>query len=448
MNREKIARLNLEGTAKRGPDSPKNGFIPRKTPRKTWFWGASIFVLLSVFFAGTSNVWAEKFETPQNRNASEILRPELVSGPHYRILNKVVSYGYMHHYTVDSDFGVFKANGDYALRKLLKEIRAIEALREVKKSRAYGDSVKEAAKKPVYLGKDLITEPVDTISGIPKGVHRLFGNIYTSATETKDPSEDARYKQALTMSAYKRDRAYELGVDVYSSNPVLQEDLNSVGWAGALGNLSVTALTLPAQATAIKVAKGMRLSKQMNEILKEEPPARLRQINEKKLASMGVATFLANQFLDHPHFTPRHDTVIVECLARLSYARGRAEFIHSILGAQDEETANFFQNMAETMRGYHEEVSPIKEINIVGGLTVAGAGNGSALIPFPLDHGVWTEKADRIIRNLVTSYRASGLGGRLSLWVTGTLSPMARKNLTELGIEVAENVDQRIEFMD
>ena len=37
---------------------------------------------------------------------------------------------------------------------------------------------------------------------------------------------------------------------------------------------------------------------------------------------------------------------------------------------------------------------------------------------------------------------------RLELWVTGTLSPLARKQLKGPGIKVAENVDERINFMD
>ncbi len=55
---------------------------------------------------------AEEYEFPSNRNVSEILPAEIIKGPHYRIQDKVVSYGYLHHYTVESDFGVFKVTAD------------------------------------------------------------------------------------------------------------------------------------------------------------------------------------------------------------------------------------------------------------------------------------------------------------------------------------------------
>ena len=391
---------------------------------------------------------AGEFESPSNRSASEILPVETIKGPHYRIRDKVVSYGYLHHYIVDSDFGTFKVVGDGALRKLLKEIQAIAALRETKKSKAYAAAVKNAAKAPLDFGKNLITEPVATVTGIPKGVFGLFENIATNITETRDPSEDARAKQILAVSSYKREYAYKLGVDVYSSNPVLQEELNSVGWAGALGGLTVTAVMFPAQAPVIKMGRSMRLGNQLNEVLKEEPPARLRLINEKKLLAMGISADLTKMFLDHPAYTPRHDTIIVESLTRLKGASGRDAFLRFALSAEWEESANICQDIAETMRGYHEKVSPITEVSLVAGEIVAKAKNGSTLAPFPMDHGVWTWRADMILNGIVSHHKASGSKGKVEMWVTGTLSPTARERVEALGVKVTENVDERIEFID
>jgi len=210
--------------------------------------------------------------------------------------------------------------------------------------------------------------------------------------------------------------------------------LNRVGWASALGSLSVTAATAAFAGAAITTLKAMRLANQANEVLKDNPPARLRVINDEKLSGMGISKNLSERFLDHPHFTPRHKTIIVECLKALKLVGGRRDFLEFLLSAKDEVSANFFQNMAETLRGYHEAVSPLKEIKIVGALVVAEAQNRSDLIPFPLDHGVWTKRADRILRNFVSSYKHAGGTGRLSLWVTGTLSPLARQELRKIGI--------------
>ena len=77
----------------------------------------------------------------------------MIKGPHYQIRDKVVSYGYMDHFTVDSDYGVFEVTGDGALRKLLKEINAIAVLRQIQGGAAYADALKTAGAMPLEFGE-------------------------------------------------------------------------------------------------------------------------------------------------------------------------------------------------------------------------------------------------------------------------------------------------------
>ncbi len=264
-----------------------------------------------------------------------------------------------------------------------------------------------------------------------------------------DPAEDSRAKQLLFVSSWKRDFATERGIDVYSSNKVLQEELNSVGWAAAIGGLSVSAVTMGASATGVTVMSNLRLANSIGDALKEEPPSRLRIINMDKLQALGVSDDLANRFLDHPHFTPRHDTVIAANLARLTNARGHAAFLETVLAAKDEVGANFYMNMAQTLGGYNDTVSRIEDISIINGLTMARAQNGRVLIPFPLDHGVWSQRGSGILNHLVTTYRAqTGFTGRFDFWVTGTVTPLAHQGLAAMGITVTENVDERLRMFD
>ncbi len=79
------------------------------------------------------------YEVPRNRLVSEVLDGQIIQGPHYTIDHTVSIYdGFMHHFTVDSDFGKFEVTGDSALYKLLHEIKAIADLQEVKKARFTG----------------------------------------------------------------------------------------------------------------------------------------------------------------------------------------------------------------------------------------------------------------------------------------------------------------------
>ena len=408
------------------------------------FLTLSLCIILFSSFA----VAAEKYQVPTNRKVTDIFPADIITGPHYQIRDKVVSYGYMDHFTVDSDYGVFQVTGNLALLKLLKEIKAIAILEKVKSSTAYADALEKSGQLSFDFGKNLITDPVETLSGIPRGVTGLFKDIETSLTSPRDPSEDSRAEQLLAVSSYKRDYAYSLGVDVYSSNAVLQKELNRVGWAGALGSLSVSAALAPFGGPVAMAISTTRFAQQLNDLLKEEPPQRLRQINEQKLADMGVPDDLAGRFLDNTAFTPRHDTVIVASLAELKDAQGRDAFIQYVLSAGDEEQANFFQYMAETMRGYQEKVSPIVTIKVVSGLVFARANDGSILVPIPVDYLVWTKRADRVSSESTKNYAASdpNAAGNFTLWATGTMTPLAKEQLGLKGVFVTENVYKKMEF--
>lgn len=101
----------------------------------------------------------------------------------------------------------------------------------------------------------------------------------------------------------------------------------------------------------------------------------------------------------------------------------------------------------QTLQAYNENISPIQKIAVVNGLFVAEARNGAALIPFALDHGVWSARAEQVIGHMKRSYEGQGFSGRYDFWVTGTVSPLARKQLGHLGFTVTENVDETYGFL-
>jgi hypothetical protein len=187
---------------------------------------------------------------------------------------------------------------------------------------------------------------------------------------------------------------------------------------------------------------------EVNRLLRDESPSLLRNVNERKLQALGVDQSLIERFLNSTQLSPRHKTVIVASLERLSGARGRDAFLNFALKATDEASANFMQNMAEILAAYQQTVSPIQEISAPD-IILARAANGTVLIPFPLDYGVWTVRAERVVKKTLAGYKTPGRNpARFELWVTGTVSPLARRQLEAQGIKVVENVDRRIGLMD
>jgi len=394
----------------------------------------------------TAMVWgAVRYETPAGRRAQEVLPSRLISGPHFRVQDRVAADGYMLRFTVSSDYGTFLVTGRYGLGKLIHEIQAIAALRQVNKVQAVLEGARGKARETLEFGAKLAHAPLDTVVSVPQGVAKLFNNIAGGLQNAHDPRRDTIAEKVLNVSGAKRKIAYDLGVDVYSSNRVLQGELDNVAQAQALGAMAVSAAIPYGGGAAVSLSGMSRTAREVKGLLRDEPPAALRARNQEKLQAMGVDQSLAARFLNHFAFTPRHQTIIVTCLGKLTGARGRDNFIRFALSANDEETANFFQNMAEMLEAYQVTVSPIREINWPGVL-VARAANGAAFVPFPLDYGVWSLRAEQVVKKTLAARPGRPKPAGIELWVSGAMSPLARSQLEAQGIKVVENVDRRIGF--
>ena len=65
------------------------------------------------------------YEPLPTLNASVILLPQYFQGPNFTVRNPVPTYSGSNHYTIDSDFGVFEADGNAMLMRRVAEINAI-----------------------------------------------------------------------------------------------------------------------------------------------------------------------------------------------------------------------------------------------------------------------------------------------------------------------------------
>src|SRR6266496_662128 len=347
-------------------------------------------VVCTTVLASTSGAGAAEYETQANKPAGQALTPAVAAGADFTVKDPVVADGYMYRFTVTSPYGPFDVTGTGALRKVEHEIWAIGQLKQVTKSEAFLKSLKDQAGKPLVFAKDVITKPVDTLTSIPKGVGRLFGNIVTSVTTTRNPNQESRVKEVLLVGSFKRDYAARFGVDPYSSNPVLQEELDKIGKAAAFGSWTASAAMIPISGPASSVITGTSLGKSFNNILATEPPSRIRIINEEKMKQMGIPDDLAKRYLDQPVYTPTQNLLLVDSLSRLGTASGRDAYLNASLVAADEVEANFFVNMAQILRGYHETQGPITGIIMVGALTVAQSKAGA-------DHDDARDRALRLV---------------------------------------------------
>jgi len=174
---------------------------------------------------------ASGFEVGPVRSAAGLLPADLLTGSHYRIEPQVITSEFANRYVITSDYGDFEVRGDRMLRTRIREIQALAALDEMSKTAAFANAAGNALKSPFVATWNLITNPVDTILGIPTGAWNAMKKTSQLAQRERGALEDSGVFALIGFEAKKRQIANELGVDPYSSNPALQKQLNRFAWA-------------------------------------------------------------------------------------------------------------------------------------------------------------------------------------------------------------------------
>ncbi len=178
---------------------------------------------------------------------------------------------------------------------------------------------------------------------------------------------------------------------------------------------------------------------QLNKVLRDNSPEDLRKLNRQKLADMKLDGNTIDALLQHPWYSPWHETCLVESLAGLKQAKNRKAFIQLAMTAESEEDAFFLQRNAQLMRAYNDRVSPITEIQIVHGLAVGYAKNQAWVVPFVVDNGYWSRQGVDLIQRMEAAVPRDREIKSLQLWVTGRLSPRAVEELQARKWEVHQH---------
>src|SRR6266498_5270894 len=237
MDTEKYFFINLKETRSM---KQAQSFLPVRPAGISWM----ALVLLCMLALQPSFTMAAQpgFESLPVLSASKILPPELLAGPNHHVQERVVNDGLLNTYTIDSKFGQFKAVSTALLRERIQEINAMAQMDKLKGTKEYGTAVKESALSAMVAAKDMVFQPVSTLKTAASGVAVAFRRAGDSMFGAKrSDAEDSRFKNLIGFSNYKREYAYDLGVDVYSRNEVLQDRLNEISWVGWAGGLTVSA---------------------------------------------------------------------------------------------------------------------------------------------------------------------------------------------------------------
>jgi hypothetical protein len=393
--------------------------------------------------AGLRPMAAPADEPPPAFTAAELLTPAQVKGPHHTVASGVQTDGYFHEFRIQSDFGAFEAAGRTMLAVRLHEIEALAQLEEVSKTEVF---LKAAGTSVLNVGKGVataVTKPTETAKGVGSGVKRLGVNLgrmtkrTVDSTTGEDPAEASKQGDSAAMSTGKsvlgvsrasRRWAQKLGVDPYTTNPVLRKALDDIGEIDAAGSIA-TKVVLP-----IPGVVGMTAT--VSGLVWGKDPEELRKINEQRLRELGVPDATAKKLFLNGAMTLSYETRLIAALHALKLP-GSADRVAAAAASGHEREALFHVESAELLQQRHAK-TPFTALLSDSLATVAVTADRRAVLLLPLDWVRWTLVADTTVRDIASRARQELKATNFVIILTGKASARAAKELGALGWSVTE----------
>ena len=385
------------------------------------------------------------FEELPELKASEILKPELLKGPHHVVRDPVPTASGMNQFTIDSDFGLFEADGNEMLLQRLKEIDAIARLRDVSRTDAFKKSLVAAAKSPLNSAKNIARDPAQAISNVPKGIMKFLGRAKETVQNVgkgsgEDEGEGSRLKDVMGYSDKKRKIALQMGIDPYSTNTVLQKELDDVAWASWAGGFTFSVATFPVSGPIGAALTVTNLNSTVDQLLREKSPSELEQINRATFRAMGASASDIERILHGGAFTPTQSTTFAVNLKSLKGVANRGAFVK--IAAQKSTTeadALFCVHTAALMNQIHEKI-PIARITMLHDFPICVAKDGTIVVALQWDYAAWTSGAAGFTNDVQKLGTESGKNKNVFVALSGQVSPRLRQELEMRGFTLHDRL--------
>jgi hypothetical protein len=415
--------------------------------RRVWLQFYALAVAL-VFSAQI--LWAQgadQFEQPPIINATQLLPESALSGPGFHVERRVPTNGAMGQYTIVADASVFHNDaGTYHVESLdllkirLSEIPAIAQLETISKTDVFANALAKSAERPVEDAANMVTHPLDTVTGLPSGIGELFGRVSLGAGQIVSTASNSFGSGAAagdtahaTMTALgydqvRRDLARKLHVDPYTSDPILTKKLNKVAWVMFSARLTVDAAMMAVPASI--VISGVEFT---NDLVYQKPKGDLIILVQHKLQNIGLSQEEIASFTSNSAIPLSLQVTAVHDLDALGDIPGRRAAAVALGNMMTEYQARFIVTSLHMLAQWSRQKSPITGIRVPGVL-VAHDQNGSVIVLAPVDYLSWTPR----IAGFATTPALLGLQHRV-LWIPAKMTPLARKQLEANGWSIHES---------
>lgn len=308
---------------------------------------------------------AESCAEPNEVATVDLIEAALLSSPLHTVAPCARIAGHMAQFRIDTHFGPLTADSIGMLQIRVAELTAIEELERASHAGLAARAAGDSANRIVDTVGSVVTRPIDTLQELPAGALRFLqrkiddfgdsardvsgraGDRLTGSDEAYDRVSarpgvtvtDTRSepwwqrggsriwgagKDWIGYGNTRRTWARRLGIDPYSSNPLLNAQMDSLAWAALAGDKAVALATAQLGDAA---TSALGATRRINRVVWELPPAEVRRRNQQRLAALGCGDAERRRFLRNNRFTPTLQTALVDALVALQPRRGCVDVI-------------------------------------------------------------------------------------------------------------------------
>ena len=401
--------------------------------------GSKVLFGFALLIFTNAAIAQEYHRAPFILKANDVLSQKVIKGDNYAVADKVVNDGYINTYKLNTDYGILTAEGTAELMIRIHELEALRAMEAMRRGGVFGDAVVVGVKAPFKGAIALVTAPIDTTKNIVKGTGQYLSNVGRSIAR-RDPAQDNVFKTALGYDVAKRQFAFGFGVNPYSSSDPVLARLGQISRSAVAGGIAVKAAMATVDHSFFAGMRVAGTAKGMKEMVRDNPPGKLRKINKKKLEMMGMDSSLAEAFQDNYIYDPQEKTLLIAELETMEGVKGRGLFIARANLAPEKSVALYFRLTAQMMAAYNANVKPVKAIRYIRGILHLVIEEGTVVLLAPVDYVFWTKGfADKL-----NEFEAATNAAHRELWVTGKFDKMARNQLEATGWKITENANSTL----
>ena len=428
-------------------------------------------LLLVILLLLPFNVFAqEKYEKIHDLKANEQLPAKIIRTEYYQIDPVVKSNGFLNIYTIKSDFGDYKATGNLSLLVLIRELYALNELKNLSKSKVFVEAAANSASGSIESMFHIATKPVETVKGVPGGVSRLFKRSKDTAGTVYEGSKDAAGEAAgyvtgsddekgaegedgknlgetavdttgkaadwfFGVSAGQRKWAKKLGVDPYTRNELLQNALREVAKIDRAGNFAVRFAPIPRipGSTYVNMANDAIWNLSYEELLEQ---------NVEKLTELGISEASIKKFLENQSFSPLMQTYLIGAVLQLENVNNRNILIDLATTKETEDFARFYLETVILMTWFDSQKEKLSEIRSFGELPYFIDQKNRLILFMPVDYLFWTKELAGMAADMTSNLKKDNKSEKDAIFL-GDISPLSETGMKNLGWVVEDELNER-----